>query len=145
MSQFTKYISCTCAETKGAVNNTPKLAKTNFLDSNCRYGEYCAYSHKNEEHQTSIKHLEEEVKILKTEIDKLFKKSEEMTDKLKIVQSDDKEIIEIKENITQLRNNMSKLMVKIETLEENISEVLKKKSKKQKESYFKCDQCEFLR
>ena len=34
-----KYAKKNCAETEGAENDTPKLAKTFFLDNNCRHGE----------------------------------------------------------------------------------------------------------
>ena len=42
-----------------------------------------------------------------------------MAEKLNIFQSNDKEIVEIKENITHLNNNMSAMIVKISILEGN--------------------------
>ena len=97
----------------------PKTCKNYYLDNNCKHSENCAYSHRKGEQQTNIENLEDEVKFLKTEIEKLVKNFEEMAEKLNIFQSNDKEIVEIKENITHLNNNMSAMMVKMSILEGN--------------------------
>ena len=130
---------------RGCRKRHPKTCKKYYFDNNCKHGENCAYSHRKGEQDTNIQHLEDEVKFLKSEIEKLVKNSEEMAEKLKIVQSNDKEIVDIKENIAHLNNNLSAIMVKMSILEVNNNEVQEnEKSNRIKQSYFKCDQCDFI-
>ena len=119
----------------------PKSCNFFARNNTCKYNEMCAYAHPDKESHTHIEDLEKEVRGLKLDIEKLSKHTAEMADELFIIQSTHKEIHDIKEHITHLRNNMSAMMVKLASIEQEdcTENVLQEQIE---EKYFKCEQCD---
>lgn len=116
-----------------------------YIRNMCKYKEKCAYKHQKLENHEEIQNLEEEIGILKIEIEKLSNITAGLADKLKSVESTNRELSDVQENVKHLSHNMSEMMVKMVHLEENSSNgSFKKDKQKVDKRYFNCDKCEFI-
>ena len=117
----------------------PKTCKYNTRNR-CKYGENCAYKHEEPNKNTEIQNLEDEIAIIKIEIEKLSKNTVEMTEKLQMIEYSNKELSDVKENVVQLSQTMNEMRMKIVNMEENKHTESSEKIPNQAErQYFKCE------
>ena len=110
---FKDHINEICKEKLCKNNNCtkrhPRVCKYFASNNRCKFEESCAYIHHKRENMEQIDLLEREVNYLKSEIIKLTKQTEEMVQKVKENYLQNNDINEMKEEIIQIKDTMSKI------------------------------------
>ena len=92
---------------KNCKERHPKTCKYFSRNNTCKRGEWCAYAHNVNGHQTHIQYLEDEVKNLKEIV-------ENLTNHVKLMnQHNKKEMLLMQEQNLYLSNNMSEMIAKV--------------------------------
>ena len=117
----------------------PKTCKFFARKNQCKLNEKCAYSHHKVKDKKWIQNLENEIKILKEEIVKLSKHTQEMATKLEMIQYNEKD--ETKKQQNQNSTNKSDMIV---NQKQDYTKSSESEHKKAEQMYFRCDQCEFI-
>ena len=125
-----------CRDTK-CTKRHPKTCKYFERNNTCKYNEHCAFSHPERKHLNSFENIKEEVKQIKYEIQELKTNTARVTKELFEMQYE--EIIQLKQQIVNLSNNMSEMMCRIMNIETKSSSESNSKMKNK----FSCDQCQY--